>query len=68
MRQGAGTTVLCKPAFRFSHFYLSKAGFHVSYTRELFPVKLNALDPPTVSVSYRAKVTTLPRESDVLSI
>ena len=27
MRQGAGTTVLCKPAFRFSQFYLSKAVF-----------------------------------------
>ena len=27
MRQGAGTTVLCRPAFRFSQFYLSKAVF-----------------------------------------
>ena len=27
VRQGAGTTVLCKPAFRFSQFYLSKAVF-----------------------------------------
>ena len=25
---------------------------HVSYTRELFPVKLNALAPPTVWVSH----------------
>ena len=27
VRQGAGTTVLCKPAFRFSQFYRSKAVF-----------------------------------------
>ena len=27
MRQGGGTPVLYKPAFRFSHFYLSKAVF-----------------------------------------
>ena len=27
MRQGAGAGVLCKPAFRFSQFYLSKAVF-----------------------------------------
>ena len=27
MRQGAGITVLCKLAFRFSQFGLSKAGF-----------------------------------------
>ena len=43
-------------------------GFHVSYTRELFPAELNAPAPRTVSVCDRAKVTTLPRESDVLSI
>ena len=35
-------------------------GFHVSYTRELFPAELNAPAPRTVSVCDRAKVTTLP--------
>ena len=35
MRQGAGTTVLCKPAFRFPQFYLSKA---VLYTQSVVRV------------------------------
>ena len=35
VRQGAGTTVLCKPAFRFSQFYLSKA---VLYTQSVVRV------------------------------
>ena len=35
---------------------------------KLFPAELNAPAPRMVSVCDRAKVTTLPRESDVLSI
>ena len=35
VRQGAGTTVLCKPAFRFPQFYLSKA---VLYTQSVVRV------------------------------